>query len=217
MILKHIYLFPELDDYGKEITYPFKEQSRSICNFLERKIKDLKFSSEGFKTVCFVGKKQPSKDVFVNSSNVLNVDVYIDEDRYKSISVDCLNDYFVEVIRSGLDKCEGMLPIDEVTSFIHEFENCGYVNEWVHKKKVFKKQSLVCSLICNHSIKDFQLSLKVVRSDDVVFNEVILTTPPDELAYHYKFKDILMDDDEVIVTTKLHTEPDNVLFRLKLS
>lgn len=63
MILKNIYLFPELDDYGREVTYPFKEQSRSICNFLERKIKDLKYNTEGFRTVCFVGKKHPSKDI----------------------------------------------------------------------------------------------------------------------------------------------------------
>ncbi|AOR63385.1 hypothetical protein [Pectobacterium wasabiae] len=217
MILKHIYLFPELDDYGKEITYSFKEQSRSICNFLERKIKDLKYSSEGFRAVCFVGKKHPSKDVFVNSSNVLNIDVYIDENRYKITSIDYLNSYFIEIIKSGLSKCGDILPITEITSALHEFENSGYVNEWVHKKRFFKKQNITCSLVCNHSIEDFQLSLKIMRADDIIFNEVILITPPDELSYHYKFKDILINNSEVIVTTKLHSEPDNIFFRLKIN
>ncbi|AYH20923.1 hypothetical protein C5E22_22180 [Pectobacterium parmentieri] len=216
MILKNIYIFPELEDYGKEIVYPFKEQSRSICNFLERKIKDLKYNSKGFRSVCFVGKRHPSKDFFVNSSNVLNVDIYIDESRYKSTTIYCLNSYFIEIIKSGLDKCGDILPIAEITSALNEFENSGYVNEWVHKKRFFKNQNITCSLVCNHSIKDFRLSLKIMRADDVIFNEVILITPPDELAYHYKFKDIIIDNDEVIVTTKLHSEPDNVLFRFKL-
>lgn len=128
-----------------------------------------------------------------------------------------MNDYFIEILKTGLDRCGGVLPVSEITSAICDFELGGYVNEWVHKRKIFKKQGLICSLFCNHSISDFQLSLKVMRGGDVVFDNVILITPPDELAYHYKFKDIVMEGEEIIVTTKLHAEPDNVLFRLKLS
>ncbi|AOR61172.1 hypothetical protein [Pectobacterium parmentieri] len=219
MILKDIYLYPELLDYGEEITYPFKELTRSLCNYLGRKVKEARCETAGFNRVCFVGRKEPSGEAYVNSSNVLGVEIFIDEDEYLNTTKEKLNKYFSKLIMDGLDKVDDKysLPKDVIVNAISDFECSGFINEWVHKKKVFKKQNLVCSLICNHSINDFQLSLKVMRAGDVVFNEVILVTPPDELAYHYKFKDILMDDDEVIVTTKLHTEPDNVLFRLKLS
>lgn len=216
MILKNIYLFPELSDYGREITYPFKEQTRSLCNFIERRLKEIKYLTEGYKTVCFVGKKKPSEDFFINSSGSLCIDVYIDTDKYKSYQIKDLNVYFIEVLKDGLNKkgVSDYLPIDEILSAINDFESQGYVNEWLYKRKVFKKVDLECSLLCNHSITDFELRLVVLHKGNVFFNDVILRTPPDELAYHYKFKDILFDDNTIVVTTKLHAKPDDVLFKL---
>ena len=48
-----------------------------------------------------------------------------------------------------------------------------------------------------------------------MFNKVILTTPPDEVAFHYKFKDIEIENGDVVVT-RLSGDCDKVLFRVPI-
>ncbi|WP_080684749.1 hypothetical protein [Pseudomonas brassicacearum] len=45
MILKEIYLYPDLGEFSDEIIHPFRDQSRSICNFLERSLSAEKFET----------------------------------------------------------------------------------------------------------------------------------------------------------------------------
>jgi hypothetical protein len=38
-----------------------------------------------------------------------------------------------------------------------------------------------------------------------VFNDIVLRTDPDEVAFHYRFKDIIIEKDTIIVTSKNST------------
>ena len=75
MILKEIYLYPDLGEFSDEIIHPFRGQSRSICNFLERHRGAEKFETPNFKKICFVGTRQAVNEPCVNSSGALIVNV----------------------------------------------------------------------------------------------------------------------------------------------
>lgn len=127
MILKEIYLYPELSDYGKEITFPFKEQTRSLCNYLERFIRLEKIHTEKFKRVCFVGRKKPRENNYVNSCNVLEVEFFLDEGIYLNTPKDKLNEYFIKIFLICLEKCnsEYSLPKGKFLEAIHGFREGG--------------------------------------------------------------------------------------------
>ena len=48
----------------------------------------------------------------------------------------------------------------------------------------------------------FHLFLKVEKEGEVVCEEVILETDPDEVAFEYRFKDIIIQEDKLIITSK---------------
>lgn len=106
MILKELYLYPDLVDFDDGITRAFRDQSRSMCNYLERQLKSIRFDAVGFKRICFVGKSDPSSECSINSSNVLIVEVRFDEEEYRTREKDQVNTFFLEMIRSGIKKCQ---------------------------------------------------------------------------------------------------------------
>ena len=105
MILRDFYLYPELTEYAHDTTVPFRNQSRSICNYLGRQIKTLKYGSAGFRRICFIGSSHPNPECTINSSNVLSVEIPFDESEFHSIQKIELNRYFGKMIETGIDKC----------------------------------------------------------------------------------------------------------------
>ena len=105
MILKELYLYPDLVEFPDEIVHPFRDQSRSICNFLERELQTIRFSADGFKRICIVGKSSPSTESFINSSKVLIVEVPFDENDYKKLERAQLNTFFAQMLVAGIEKC----------------------------------------------------------------------------------------------------------------
>jgi len=57
------------------------------------------------------------------------------------------------------------------------------------------------------------LRLNVSKKGIDLFSELILTTPSDEIAFQYKFKDVLIENDNIVVITRLNSESERVLFR----
>jgi hypothetical protein len=63
------------------------------------------------------------------------------------------------------------------------------------------------------TIENFTLKLRVSKNEDEVLDKIIFTTPPDEIAFHYKFKDIQIEGEDIVVTTRLNGENERILFR----
>ncbi|EBS7636927.1 hypothetical protein CDR68_25120, partial [Salmonella enterica] len=175
MILKELYLYPEILDYGEDITFLFKRQSRSLCNYIERYLKKIKYKTDSFKRICFVCQKEPLPDTYVNTCNVLCVSIPMDEDEYTGKNKDALNEYFIELLMSGVDKCNKthMLPNDEIIAAINEFRKGGYVNEWVFKKKRLRELGLEFILKCSLTIDEFSLDLYIAKEKNVIFRDNI--------------------------------------------
>ena len=59
----------------------------------------------------------------------------------------------------------------------------------------------------------FVLRLTIFNKDSNILDRIILTTSLDEVAFHYKFKDVVIEGEHIVVTTRLHGESEKVLFR----
>ncbi|MGZ0077873.1 hypothetical protein [Methylomonas sp. YC3] len=74
MILKNIFLYPDLVEFAnrEQDLLIVKDQTRHLCNYLERRLAVLKFHADGFNRICVIGKSQP-QEMHINSSSVLAV------------------------------------------------------------------------------------------------------------------------------------------------
>lgn len=204
MILKEIYLYPDLVGFPDEVVREFRDQSRSICNYLERAIKPVKFNSDGFKRICFIGSGSPEIRCYINSSKVLIVEVKFDKSEYFSISDHELNGYFKRLIENGINKCgdEYLIPKNELLTALAEFESNGWLNEWQFKKNTFKEYGIECVLDCKLTTSEFSLFLNVSNKSGMIWSDCVLKTVPDEIVFVPKFKDIRIEDEKLIVVDK---------------
>lgn len=213
MILKEIYLYPDLVDYAGSIVHPFRDQSRSICNYLERRLKRIKFDAEGFKRICFVGKKEPNSGCFVNSSKVLIVEISFDENQYTSLKKDQLNTFFSQMLVTGIEKCQKQYEIsgNELLKGLENFRENGCVNRWTFKTKTFKDIGIKCALKCELTIDAFHLSLVITKGKEVLLTREILKTEPDEIVFVPMFKDVKLVGDRLVVMDKFGDAIYNVM------
>lgn len=210
MKLRQIYLYPDLVHYPKEITGKFRDQSRSLCNYLERQIRPLSFEAEGFMKLCVIGMPNPAAGSSVNSSGALLIEVAFDPGEYLSVPRDSLNEYFIGMLTAGFGKARELIPETKLLESIESFRAKGYLNEWTAKKKTFKSLGLKASLRCALTIDAFALSLVIERGSEIVFDKQILSTEPDEIVFESKFKDIVERDGELTVIDKF----DDPIFHL---
>ncbi len=204
MILKELYLYPDLVEYSDNVTDPFRDQSRSICNFLERELKPVKFKTSGFKRICFIGKSVAGNKCWVNSSNVLTVEVEFDEKQYLALAKEELNPYFITLLKAGLAKCREQfeIPLEHLISSLESFSAGGYVNKWCFKTKQIKELGIKCALNGQLTTDNFLLTLVVSKSKEVIYDKEILKTVPDEIVFAPMVKDICLEGDKLTVSDK---------------
>jgi hypothetical protein len=211
MILKDIFLYPDLIEFSrrKEDLLMVRDQTRHIGNYLGRRLADLKFQADGFNRICVVGQTKP-RSTYISSTATLLVHIPFDMDECRSVPRDELSNYYATLLETGVEKCasEYRIPVDELLSWLQEMKQDGYRNEWTFKDKLFR-----CRLTCAMDLDKLTLRLTVFNKDTQVLDKIILTTPPDEIAFHYKFKDVVIEGEHIVVTTRLHGESEKVLFR----
>lgn len=215
MKLKSIYLYPDLVEFRDQSALTFRNQTRYICNFLQKSPGVLNFDTEGFSRICFVCKTNPVDACYVNSSGALAVEIKFDFDQYLSIRDEDLAEYFIGLILLGVDKCLSYfsIPAESIIKGIDLFRDMKYRNEWIFCEKNFRGEKIKARLTCQLNINEFNLYLTVFSFGEEIFNEIIITTIPDEICYLYKFKNIELRDGSVVVLDKSK----NVVFDLILN
>ena len=205
MILKTLYL--SIGDFGlpTECTYGLLKRSRCLCNFLEREVlKKTLFDADGFCRIVVGLKTSPSEGVVVNTSKVAVVDVRFDKIQYESKNGKDLMSYLVDRLQEGLCKCSRhvRIPLKELLTGIDEFITNGMKNEWTHKTRAFRKHGILANLNCRLTMEEFELSLQIMRDQELIVDKVILRTDPDEIAFEQRYKDIEIHKDQLTVTAK---------------
>ncbi|KRD10901.1 hypothetical protein ASE21_04045 [Flavobacterium sp. Root901] len=218
MLLKNIFLYPDLVEFQNrpEDLSLIRYQTRYIGNYLSRNLAKLKFNAGGFNRVCVVGQSNPEK-VYRNSSSAVSVGIHFDIDECLKTGKQYLGDYYSKLYKLGLEECNKVykLPLSELFFWLDELKNLNYKNEWTFKERTFKKNGLKCKLHCSIDLDKFELRLIVSDKGNEIFNQIILTTPPDEIIFYYKFKDIELINNNIVVINRFHG--DNILFQLPLN
>jgi len=106
MILKQIYLYPDLVEFNirsKDASI-IRDQTRHICNYLERQLLKLKFNSEDFNKICIIGYSTPKSEIYIASTRALAVPISFDIDHCRSLPTDSVANYYIDLLIAGLKK-----------------------------------------------------------------------------------------------------------------
>lgn len=215
MLLRHIYIYLDLEEWPERLHRPVGFESRCVCNFIEQRLKQLRYHTEGFSKLVVTGTKAPIDECPVESVNAVCPTVVFDEQRFLVTEGVGRLEYFMELLTAGFNKCAQFhsIPLQELLSYLEEFRRGGYRNEWVHKRRTFRGTGLSAELCCCLTMDYFSLNLRVESRDAVIFDQEILRDLPDELIFDYRFRDIELKNDRLRVTSKVS----NPLLDLDLS
>ncbi len=202
MKLRTIYL--SLYGYPDEISDPFSFETRCLCNFVQRPARKMKIDTEGFNNIVVCGDPSPDAAVRLVHEKSLSVPFIPDLERYKMATDDEKHRYFIEILTEGLHRANEFhpLPIPALLELIREYEDGKYRNCWIHQTKLLRGHGLRATLMCELTMHEFSLTLSVSRKEKILMSENILSTKPDEICFHYMFKDILLCDNNLVVTAR---------------
>ncbi|WP_193367901.1 hypothetical protein [Pelagibius marinus] len=190
MILRDIHLYPDLVEFnGHPRLGQFRDRTRCLCHFVGKRVARENFKAP-FGRICVIGKSSPGAVCFVNTSKVLTVDVPFSTADFGKLDDEQPSDYFIDLLRLGLDKVCGQyeIPLVAFHEAIDEFRAGGYRNEWIWKRKCPRGLGLTLSFDCSLTMDSFQLWLRVYRKDILVLEDQIMKTVPDEVVFVPNFK-----------------------------
>lgn len=204
MLLKHVYLYLSDDDYPCELAMEFGFCTRYVCNFLERRLKLLKFQANGFNKICVQGTLEPKNSCPIVSERSALPTVFFDQHVFQNLGRDAYHEFFIDMLLDGLRKCSQFheIPSSELMAAIEEFRSNGYENNWIHQTKLFRAIGLRASLLCSLSMEGFELTLQIDRKGEILEKRMILQTKPDEIIFQHQFKELVMDGDQLMVKNR---------------
>lgn len=205
MILNSIFLYLDRRHFSDDMCLKLKDQSRHITYCIQRLFAAEKYSIENFNRIVIEPSLDPTCKIFINSESVANISIPFDLEKFQKSSDEDLRYYYVSLIKNGLIEFNKQIkiPIERIFEVIDELERNNFIDSWVYKEKSIKKSKIHAKLICAMDFKEFFLNLIVEKNGVVLYNENILRTPPDEISFHYKFKDLIVNDDYVEVVKRI--------------
>jgi hypothetical protein len=203
MILKKI----EFECIDDNVTYSYevKKRVKHITNYINRNcLSTIKFKSDFFNiVVIYLIEKETISPYIVNNGLVIPIsfnkseyNTFCTDIQYRNFYYECIWEAF-SIVQSKYE-----LPVNDIFHSLLVFKEMNYKNEWIHKEKVDKKKSITAILYCSLTIENFKLRLYINIKGEDVFNDIVLITDPDEVAFDYRFNDIIFVDNNIIVTSK---------------
>jgi hypothetical protein len=202
MRLTDVRLFLSNDEFPRELRSEFLFRSCYVSHYVTRRVRELRLPRD-YKGLlvrgCLLGG-EPRISVEGN----LIVPVEFSSARYMSLRPGEEHKFFVEMLADGLARtAEGYrVPVVEMKAILDDFREGGYRNEWTHQKKNLRAIGVQSSLLCSLDPEHFWLVLRLEKKGVVVFEQQILETKPDEVIFAHRFKDVVLDNDAIIVVDK---------------
>lgn len=215
MLLKDITLFLNVDEYDRQYRSDFGFRSRYVCNFLTRRVRELKVRVKGFNRICIQGCTKAQEFCSILSNNILMVSVVFDQEQYEKLEPRQQHEFFINMLLDGLEICiteDNKDLLQSVKTALEDFRREDYKNEWIYKEKKVHDGKYHIYLLCALDSEKFVLTLRVEHVGEKVFEEPILKTKPDEIIYAHKFKDLEIVENAIVVKDKFG----KVIFTLDL-
>lgn len=213
MTLYYIHLGLDYNDYietNNKLRYEFQQKTNFIDDYFSKKIRKLKFKTDGtFNMISISPTEFKIKPTSIVPENVLEVSLPFEIEKYEEIkgTEDC--NYYLELLENGFKKANKLklIPLKTILNLIVEFKENGCKNEWLHKKKRFKKEDLEIVLNCNFTTNYFQLEAKItqISTKKLLIKDIIIQTKAGVSIHEGMYKDVFIEDD--IVITDKSNEP----------
>lgn len=201
--------------YSTKYYSDFSFQTRFIGNYLRRQLRQINFESKDYKRILVNACQEelPPNKIF---NTWLYAYIPFNKSQYENLKKEELPDFFIEMLSLGFKKAieTHEIPLEFLMTKLKEFKENNYINEWIFKSKTIKEIGIKATLFCKMTIDNFSLTLVLSKKNEVVFSREILKTLPDEIIYHYQFKDIAFENNKIIVTSWYDKPP---LYELDLS
>jgi hypothetical protein len=193
--------------YGNsEYELAFKDHCRFISNYMSIQVRKLKFETDG--TYNMIGIKlilnpgflckiipEYSLNVLLTSFNKESYNLMCEIEKYE---------YYLSLLEEGYRIAAQYkdIPLDDLLRLHQQFRDGDYKNEWQHKRKVCKELGIDIVLNCYFRSINFQLEMVVSdrKTKKEVVKGIVLTTPPNEVCFDYKFRDIIIGSEYLIIT-----------------
>lgn len=114
------------------------------------------------------------------------------------------NEYRLQLLEEGYQLCKQhrKIPLEALLNLHNQFREESYKNEWLHKRKKFKEYGIEVVLKCYYSSYDFKLviTVKHIGNKNDLISGVVIKTLPDEVYFDCLFKDVIIENNELIIT-----------------
>lgn len=193
------------NSYDTEYCYEFDLHTKFISNYLSKRIRKFRFETDGTFNMVFVNVTPGKpKECAIVPIDVLEAEVAFDQERYERIKRTTDGEYYLEMFEEGFRKAAKCkeIPLQTLLDLIDEFQTNGCKNEWLHKRKRFKEADIEVALNCYFTTWDFTLIVTINRisTKEELCSGLLLRTDPDEICFDKEFKDILIDEENIIIT-----------------
>ena len=182
--------------------------TRFINHFLSIQVRKLNIEAEDFNMISIEPLLDNKYECKIISDNTLKVHIPFNKAEYEKMNSFERTKYNLELIAMAYDlayKKSFLNDVQELLKLNKLFETLSYKNEWLHKRKTFKELNLEVYLNCYFTINQFELKISAYDLKNklpFLEDQTLLKTWPDEVFFDYKFKDIIVLKDKLIVTNK---------------
>ena len=148
-------------NYSEEDKKVFLFKSRCLCNFWEREISKLKFTSKYSRINVYV--TDGSTEIRVQPMKVvpfLEVVVHYPLEKISHLKDSQFQQHYIRILEKALSAAISAMPIplEQSLDILQRFEANNYENEWVQSEKVSAKKSIESKVIATLSMHEFKLT-----------------------------------------------------------
>jgi hypothetical protein len=213
MILRDIYVDKDRLRYSTDEAYAFLLRSRCVCNFVGREVWKKQIRVPGFNRIVINVARDSSPGMNVLSTGVASIRLPICDDVGKANAGYAVHEIYIDCMVRAF---EFLRPYPEVVPALEEaitsFRSSGCRNVWIAAERTIRVHKLRAVLVCELSIERFTLRLQVSQGGTALYDGEIFRSDPDEVCFHRKFKDIVLEDGDLVVVARVGAP----LFRLPL-
>jgi hypothetical protein len=175
------------DGFSKEESVAVTIGSRSMINFVERRLAALKFQSVFTKLNIGVSKSSASNSLirYREPKRFIGIQIQMDPGGFLN-PVSKFHQSCAEMVRMGLRAASRHveLPINEAFRAIVDFIAGGYVNRWIHADKTWKRIGYRSAITCDLRTDAFILTQSFYRGEELVTEAMIARTKPREGLFY---------------------------------
>src|SRR6266446_1777637 len=161
--LRHIELFLDAT-YGPHEQKSFIFKSRCICNYLERSLAVLRFTSRWSRLNIHCSKNEEAVRIHpMKHHPFVEVCIHFDLPPIDSLSAESLQLQYAQIILLGLMAVETFMPVpfDHCVRVLKEFEKGGFVNRWIHADQYWERWQCRCVVAAELTMDRFSLDQSI--------------------------------------------------------